>query len=164
MRRAVLALTVAVAALAAQAEGLRGRVVGVADGDTLTVLLEHQQSVKVRLAEIDAPEKTQAFGRRSKESLAALCFGRAAVIEDKGRDRYGRVIGRTSCAGIDASGEQVRRGMAWVFDRYATDLSLYTLQDEAKADRRGLWRDPAPVPPWDYRAASRHRHRTPKTD
>lgn len=101
-----------------------------------------------------APEKRQAFGERSKQSLSALCFGQQAVIEDQGRDRYGRVIGRVGCSGIDANAEQVRRGMAWVFDRYAADRSLYALQDEAREARRGLWRDSAPVPPWEYRRAA----------
>lgn len=113
------------------------------------------QEHRVRLAEIDAPEKRQPYGQRSKQSLSGLCFGLAAVIEDKGRDRYGRVIGRVNCVGIDASAEQVRRGMAWVFDRYATDRTLYAIQEEAKAARRGLWSDAAPVPPWEYRAAAR---------
>jgi endonuclease YncB( thermonuclease family) len=98
------------------------------------------------------PRSGQPFGQRSKQSLSDLCYGRDAVIEDGGRDRYGRTIGRVSCAGIDANAEQVRRGMAWVFDRYATDRSLYAIQDEARAARRGLWRDPQPVPPWEYRA------------
>lgn len=154
MRRAVLALVLATAAVAAQAGELRGRVVAVADGDTLTVLDSGQRQHRVRLAEIDAPEKRQAFGERSKQSLSALCFGQQAVIEDQGRDRYGRVIGRVGCAGIDANAEQVRRGMAWVFDRYAADRSLYALQDEARKARRGLWRDSAPVPPWEYRRAT----------
>lgn len=154
MRRAVLALVLATAAVAAQAGELRGRVVAVADGDTLTVLDSGQRQHRVRLAEIDAPEKRQAFGERSKQSLSALCFGQQAVIEDQGRDRYGRVIGRVGCAGIDANAEQVRRGMAWVFDRYAADRSLYALQDEAREARRGLWRDSAPVPPWEYRRAA----------
>lgn len=154
MRRAVLALVLATAAIAAQAGELRGRVVAVADGDTLTVLDSGQRQHRVRLAEIDAPEKRQAFGERSKQSLSALCFGQQAVIEDQGRDRYGRVIGRVGCAGIDANAEQVRRGMAWVFDRYAADRSLYALQDEAREARRGLWRDSAPVPPWEYRRAA----------
>ena len=154
MRLAVLALVLATAAIAAQAGELRGRVVAVADGDTLTVLDSGQRQHRVRLAEIDAPEKRQAFGERSKQTLSALCFGQQAVIEDQGRDRYGRVIGRVGCSGIDANAEQVRRGMAWVFDRYAADRSLYALQDEAREARRGLWRDSAPVPPWEYRRAA----------
>lgn len=138
MIRAWLAACAFALAASAQAGELRGRVVGVADGDTLTVLDAGHQQIKVRLAEIDAPEKRQPFGQRSKQSLSGLCFGRDAVIENKGHDRYGRVIGRVNCAGIDASAEQVRQGMAWVFDRYATDRSLYAIQAEARAARRGL--------------------------
>lgn len=151
-------------ALAAAAQGgkLRGRVVAVMDGDTLAVLDAGRQEHRIRLAEIDAPEKGQPFGQRSKQSLSGLCFGREAVIEDRGHDRYGRAIGRVSCGGIDTSAEQVRRGMAWVFDRYATDRTLYAIQDEARAARRGLWSDAAPVPPWEWRA-QRRREAPPKS-
>ncbi|HHR0450053.1 TPA: thermonuclease family protein [Pseudomonas aeruginosa] len=152
MRAGLAAFAVILAATTAQAAELRGRVVAVADGDTLTILDAGRQQHRIRLAEIDAPEKRQPFGQRSKQSLSDLCYGRDAAIEDGGRDRYGRTIGRVSCAGIDANAEQVRRGMAWVFDRYATDRRLYAIQDEARAARRGLWSDAAPVPPWEYRA------------
>ena len=154
MIRAALAAVLFLVA-AAQAGELRGRVVGVIDGDTMDVLDARRQQYRIRLAEIDAPEKGQPFGQQSKQSLSDLCFGRDAVIEDKSRDRYGRVIGRVSCAGIDASVEQVRRGMAWVFDHYATDRTLYAIQDEAKSAHRGLWRDPNPLPPWQWRAQRR---------
>ena len=155
MIRAGLAVCAFALAAAVQAGELRGRVVGVIDGDTMDVLDARRQQYRIRLAEIDAPEKGQPFGQQSKQSLSDLCFGRDAVIEGKSRDRYGRVIGRVSCAGIDASAAQVRHGMAWVFDRYVTDRTLYAIQEEARAARRGLWSDPAPVPPWEYRAAAR---------
>ncbi len=155
IRSAGLAVCVFALVATVQAGELRGRVVGVIDGDTLAVVDASNQEHRIRLAEIDAPEKRQPFGQRSKQSLSGLCFGLAVVIEDKGRDRYGRVIGRVNCAGIDASADQVRRGMAWVFDRYATDRTLYAIQEEARAARVGLWSDPAPVPPWEYRAAAR---------
>lgn len=129
-------------------------VVGVSDGDTLTVLHDQQQ-IKVRLAEIDAPEKAQAFGSKSKQSLSDMCFGKQAEVTPKARDRYGRTVARVRCDGIDANAEQVQRGMAWVYDRYVTDRSLYQLQDEARAARRGLWADSAPVPPWEWRHRSR---------
>jgi endonuclease YncB( thermonuclease family) len=151
MRRAAVALMLALAPFVALAGELQGRVVGVADGDTLTILGADRQQSRVRLAEIDAPEKAQPFGQRSKQALSDLCFGRDAVIADKGRDRYGRTVGRVRCGGIDTSAEQVRRGMAWVYDRYVTDQSLYALQAEARAARRGLWADSAPVPPWEWR-------------
>lgn len=155
MIRAGLAVCAFALAAAVQAGELRGRVVGVMDGDTLAVLDAGNQEHRVRLAEIDAPEKRQPYGQRSKQSLSGLCFGRDAVIEDRGRDRYGRIIGRVNCGGVDTSAEQVRRGMAWVYDRYVTDRTLYAIQEEARAARLGLWSDPAPVPPWEYRAAGR---------
>lgn len=129
---------------------ITGRVISIADGDTLTVLVDRQQ-VKVRLVEIDAPEKAQAFGNRSKQSLSDMCFDKEAQIQDKGKDRYGRTLGRVFCGGMDANAEQVGQGMAWVYDKYVTDHSLYRLQDEARAAKRGLWVDSAPVPPWEWR-------------
>lgn len=130
---------------------LTGRVVAVADGDTLTLLVDRQQ-LRVRLADIDAPERRQAFGTRSRQSLHDLCHGKAAQVQDNGRDRYKRTIGQVTCAGIDANAEQVRRGMAWVYVRYARkDSPLYALQDEARSARAGLWADPQPMPPWQFR-------------
>jgi endonuclease YncB( thermonuclease family) len=134
------------------AEGeLVGKVVSVHDGDTLTVLVSREQ-IKVRLLDIDAPERRQPFGTRSRQSLADLCAGRDARIAEQGKDRYGRTLGRVNCAGLDANGEQVRRGMAWVFERYAPKHSpLYAVQAEARAAKRGLWQDAKPVPPWEWR-------------
>lgn len=153
MKKLLVALMV-LAFQSAAADTLPGRVVGIADGDTLTVLVERQQ-IKVRLAEIDAPEKVQAFGNRSKQSLSDLCFNKAARLDDKGKDRYGRTLARVYCDGADANAEQVRRGMAWVYDRYVTDRGLYSIQDEARAAKRGLWADVNPVPPWEWRRKKR---------
>jgi micrococcal nuclease len=122
-------------------------VIGISDGDTLTVLDESKRQVTIRLAEIDAPEKRQPFGKRSKQSLSELCFGKQAEIKPRVKDRYGRTVARVNCAGIDANAEQVNRGMAWVYRKYAKDNYLYVLQHEAKAARRGLWSGRAPIPP-----------------
>lgn len=143
------------ACAAAFASDLSCKVVGVSDGDTITALCQGREQVKVRLAEIDAPEKSQPFGAKSKQSLSDLCFGKAAQIAEHDRDRYGRTVARVRCAGIDANAEQVRRGLAWVYDRYVTDPDLYPLQDTARAERRGLWADSAPTPPWEWRKARR---------
>jgi endonuclease YncB( thermonuclease family) len=124
------------------------------DGDSITVLISGHQ-VKVRLADIDAPELKQAFGQRSKQSLSDLCFQKSATLEDRGHDRYGRTLARVRCAGVDANREQVRRGMAWVFDRYVKDRSLYADQDAARAAQRGLWADPKAMPPWAWRRAKK---------
>ena len=132
-----------------------GRVVNVADGDTITVLRDRTQ-VKVRLLEIDAPEKAQAFGSKSKESLSEICFGKTAKLEGDSKDQYGRTLARVYCDGIDANAEQVRRGMAWVYVQYAPKGSpLYAVQVDTKYARRGLWADNDPVPPWDCRRGVR---------
>jgi endonuclease YncB( thermonuclease family) len=132
-----------------------GRVVRVSDGDTLTILVERRQ-VPVRLDSIDAPELKQAFGQRARQSLAELCAARTARVIEKGVDRYGRTIGWIMCDGVDANTEQVKRGMAWVFVRYAAPNSpLYGLQGEARGSRRGLWADPQPIAPWEWRLRSR---------
>lgn len=125
-------------------------VVAIQDGDTLTVLVEREQH-RIRLAEIDAPEKRQPFGAASKQSLSELCFGKNAIIDGSTKDRYGRTIAHVHCEGINAGTEQVRRGMAWVYDRYVKNPQLYVLQDEARQERRGLWSDAAPVQPWAWR-------------
>jgi len=162
MRASLAAFALILTATAAQAGELRGRVVAVADGDTLTIVDANWRQRHIRLAGIDAPEKQQPFGQRSKQSLSDLCYGRNAVIENKGRDRYGRIIGRVTCAGIDANAEQVRRGMAWVFDHYATERRLYTIQAEAKASRRGLWSDSYPIEPWVWRRKHEAEARDPR--
>lgn len=131
-----------------------GLVVAIADGDTLTVLNEDFQQVKVRLAEIDAPEKRQPFGTRARQSLGEICHEKRAEVRVVDVDRYKRVVGRVTCAGVDANAAQVRRGMAWVYDRYAKDKTLYRLQDEARSAGRGLWADRVPVAPWDWRKRS----------
>lgn len=131
-------------------------VVGVADGDTLTARCDIEQ-IKIRLAEIDAPEKRQPFGMKSKQSLSELCFQRKAEIRQVDRDRYGRVVARVRCDDVDANAEQIRRGMAWVYDKYAKDASLYKLQDEARVMRTGLWADPDPIPPWNWRKSNKPR-------
>jgi endonuclease YncB( thermonuclease family) len=109
--------------------------------------------VRVRLKEIDAPELKQPFGKRSRQSLTDLCATKRARIMWTEKDRNGRLLARVWCSGIDANAEQVRRGMAWAFDRYVKDRSMYTLQERARATRLGLWSDSSPVPPWEWRQA-----------
>jgi endonuclease YncB( thermonuclease family) len=136
-----------------------GKVVSVHDGDTLTVLIDYRQ-VRVRLIDIDAPELRQPFGTRSRQSLTTLCFGKMASLVVRGHDRYNRTLARVSCAGADANAEQVRRGYAWTYVRYARpDSPLFALQSEARSAHRGLWQDPAPVAPWDWRRNARQTSR-----
>jgi len=144
-------------ALACNAATIEGRVVGVTDGDTITVLDADKVQHKIRLAGIDAPEKKQAFGNRSKESLSDLVFDKTVIVETEKRDRYGRQIGKVLVDGQDVNLVQIERGMAWFYRQYrseqsANDQRLYeAAEDAARAGRRGLWRDAEPVPPWDFR-------------
>ena len=133
---------------------MHGQVVNIANGDTLTVVIDYKQ-VRVRLAEIDAPESKQPFGNRSKKSLSDLCFWSDAELTLKGKDQYGRKLARVSCNGVDVNTEQVKRGLAWVFDKYAKDPMLYKLQDEARSAKRGLWSEKSPIPPWQWRKTHR---------
>ena len=134
---------------------IRGKVVSIQDGDTLTVVIDRRQ-VKVRLTDIDAPELRQPFGTRSRQSLSEMCFGKLASLDVRGQDRYQRSLAQVTCDGKDANAEQVRRGYAWTYVRYARQGSpLYSLEQEAKTARRGLWADPSPVAPWDWRRNGR---------
>lgn len=146
-------------------------IVGITDGDTLTAHCDakagqNEQTIRVRLAEIDAPEKAQPFGERSREHLAQLCFRQRAEVAQvpgsAGRDRYGRTVARVSCAGVDVSAEQqVRAGMACVSDPYARDLAFYELQTAARRARSVLWAHPEAVTPWQWRADRRVGHARP---
>lgn len=130
-------------------------IVGISDGDTLTARCP-DQTVKIRLAEIDAPEKKQPFGTKSRQALAALCFKQPAEILPQTRDKYGRTVARVSCNGRDASAAQLEAGLAWVYLKYSTDPALPPLEAAARADRAGLWADPNPTPPWDWRRMPHH--------
>ena len=140
---------------------IEGRVVGVADGDTITVLDADRVQHRIRLGGIDAPEKRQAFGTRSKQSLSDIVFNRAVTVETGKTDRYGRAIGKVLVDGIDANLQQVSRGFAWHYKAYEreqslSDRQLYDFaQSEARAARRGLWQDAEPVAPWDWRKGLR---------
>lgn len=143
------------------AEEITGRVVHVADGDTITVLDGDKVQHKVRLAGIDAPEKAQPFGQRSRESLEDLVAGRTVVVETHKKDRYGRYVGKVILNSRDVNLEQIRRGMAWFYREYAHEQSAPDRQSyeqaeiDARASRVGLWVDKAPNAPWDYRQAGR---------
>jgi micrococcal nuclease len=114
-------------------------------------VLEGRKQVKIRLSGIDAPERKQAFGARSRQSLAALCFRQDATYNVQDIDRYGRTVAVVTCGGINANRHQVEAGLAWVYTRYNKDRELPALQEQAKAAKRGLWADSEPVPPWEFR-------------
>lgn len=155
-RRSLIATASCLMALAAFAD-VTGLVVGVSDGDTITVLDDSKKQHKIRLAGIDAPEKKQAFGQRSKEHLSDLVYRKNVTIEGDKLDRYGRTIGKVVINGTDANLQQVKAGFAWHYKKYQREQSkadrvLYArAEDEARAQKRGLWRDVDPTPPWDFR-------------
>jgi endonuclease YncB( thermonuclease family) len=156
MRLLILLLGLLATPLAA-AETVTGRVVGVADGDTITILDTSNQQHRIRINGIDAPEKAQAFGQVSKQNLARLAFGRGAVADCPKRDRYGRQVCLVRVDGIDVGLAQVEAGLAWWYRKYAKEQSpqdratYAAIEQEAQEARRGLWRDPDPVPPWEWR-------------
>ncbi|BBL71544.1 thermonuclease family protein [Methylogaea oryzae] len=133
---------------------LEGRVVSVHDGDTLTVLTPEHRQIKIRLAQIDAPETSQDFGQRSKQSLSDLAYGKNVRIDAEATDKYGRTVGKVLVDGLDANLEQVKLGMAWVYRQYAKDSAYFTAEDAAKSSKAGLWSQPNPIPPWEYRHGS----------
>lgn len=134
-----------------------GYVISIADGDTLTLLTADKERVKVRLAEIDTPEKKQPYGQRAKQELASLAFNRNAEISVMDTDRYGRVVGRVVVNQLDVNAELVRRGAAWVYRDYLQRPELIPLEAEARRLRKGLWALPQSerTPPWQWRKEQR---------
>lgn len=139
------------------ADTISGRVVRVADGDTITILTPAKEQIRVRLAGIDAPEHNQAFGQVSKNYLSDAVAGQEVTIEYQHQDRYGRTIGKVLIGGIDANLRQVQAGLAWWYRQYAKEQSAAdrrayeAAEDEARAARKGLWQDAEPVAPWEFR-------------
>lgn len=154
-RRIALALA-AVAALAAapSSADFSGRVVSVADGDTLTVR-EGARDVHVRLWGVDAPERGQPWSQRARQALVARALRHDAQVAERGKDSYGRTLARVRVDGVDLAEAQLRDGWAWVFLRYTSDPALLALESDARKARRGLWAERDPEPPWRYRERMR---------
>ncbi len=129
-----------------------GRVVGISDGDTITVL-HNGKGERIRLHGIDCPEKRQAFGKRAKQLTSNLVFGKTVTVQVVDRDRYGRTIAEVLLPdGRSLNRELVKAGFAWWYWRYVPDdETLAQLEREARRAKRGLWADPNPVPPWEWR-------------
>ncbi|MEY3322473.1 MAG: hypothetical protein RLZZ417_2056 [Bacteroidota bacterium] len=128
------------------------RVIGIKDGDTVVLLTNKKEEITLRLSEIDAPERKQAFGTVSRTYLSNLIFGKEVKLQKSGTDRYGRTLGFIFTRnGTNVNLEMVKNGMAWQYEKYSKSPVLRRAQIEAKAQKLGLWRDPFPTPPWEFR-------------
>lgn len=162
--RFLLLLSTLIVANPSAADTLQGRVVGIADGDTVTVLDVSNTQWKIRLMGIDAPEKKQAFGNKSKESLSALVFNKQVTVEYSKKDKYGRTLGKIIVNGVDANLKQVKAGMAWHYKQYQNEQSVEDraayaeAEEQARMGKRGLWFDTEPTPPWDWRMQQKRKN------
>ena len=153
----LLLCALALLALVGCATPLAGRVVGVTDGDTITVLDSRNSQYKIRLGGIDAPEKAQPFGQQAKAFLSELVFGRQVKVETGKQDRYGRTVGKVFVDERDANLAMVDAGLAWHYKAYANEQSpkdrlLYAdAEREARMAQRGLWIEPGAAAPWNWR-------------
>lgn len=136
---------------------LSGKVIGVSDGDTIDVLDRLKVTHRIRLAGVDAPEKAQPFGRRSKEHLSDSVFGKQVEVQGGKIDKYGRTVGKILVNGLDANLEQIRAGLAWHYKAYASEQSAEdrirysTAEENARSQRVGLWSENQQMPPWEWR-------------
>lgn len=173
VRRLLLAFLLACMAIAgANAQPIRAKIVGITDGDTVKALVtvgKGKLQLRVRLDGIDAPEKAQPFGERSRQWLSSQVFQKDVELAVKGTDKYGRTLARIHFGGKDIDVESVRAGMSWWYRQYAGgDSELKLAEKEARAAKRGLWSDPKPTPPWQWRHPAKpstgtltRTHRTP---
>jgi micrococcal nuclease len=129
------------------------KVVGITDGDTITVVDDAKHQIKVRLEGIDAPESGQAFGTQAKKALSDKVFGKPVTIKETGKDKYGRTLASVYVGKQHVNRELVAEGFAWHYKEYNSDANLAAAEKEARAAKRGLWRDDSPMPPWDFRHA-----------
>jgi len=150
--RILLLLGTAFLVTPAAAETVSGKVVGVSDGDSLTLLVQGNRQIKVRLDGIDAPEGGQEFSKNAKEGLSRLVFGKDVTLRVTGKDRYERTLGVIFIGGVNANLQLVRQGLAWHFKKYSDDQELAQAEIDARAARSGLWSGFDPMPPWEYRA------------
>ena len=132
------------------AEEFTGKVVGVADGDTITVLHDKTQ-VKIRLQAVDCPEKAQPFGTKAKQFTSEMVFGKIVTVKVATKDRYGRTVAWIDVGGKSLNEELLRAGFAWHYKQYDKSEKLAKLEQEARAAKRGLWADANPTPPWEWR-------------
>jgi endonuclease YncB( thermonuclease family) len=137
------------------------KVVKVKDGDTLGLLSADNQEVTVRLAEIDCPEKSQAFGQAAKKFTSDICYGKEVKLIGNVRDRYGRTVAQVVLTdGTNVNYQLVKNGYAWQYKAYSKSAELASLEEQARQNHLGLWQEANPTPPWEYRREKKQ----PKAD
>lgn len=157
MARYFVLVTLLIFPFISHAATLSGLVIGVTDGDTITVLDNTKNQHKIRLAGIDAPEKKQPFGNVSKKGLSDLVYDKQVNVDWHKEDRYGRKVGKVLVDGVDANLMQIKQGLAWYYKKYKSELAQadridYVQAQQAAEDKKlGLWVDENPIPPWDFR-------------
>ena len=135
---------------------IKGKVVGVTDGDTIKVLDDLDKGLfRIRLDKIDAPEKNQAFGQKSKQYLSNLVFGKQVTIRYKAVDRYGRILGTVFCNGVEINLVMVQNGYAWHYSCYDKTSAYIQAEKKSRTEKKGLWADPKPIKPCEFRIVSR---------
>ena len=151
--RAMLLMVCLFPMMAVAAAPFNAKVVHVSDGDTVTVLTDQDKEVKIRLSEIDTPEKAQPWGSKAKQAMSDLVAGKRVEVRPASTDRYGRTIAHLWIDGTSVAHELVKQGHAWVYRRYAEDKSLFMLEREARKAARGLWSLPKSErqKPWEWR-------------
>jgi micrococcal nuclease len=131
---------------------ITGKVVGLADGDSFTLLLKDNSTIRIRLHGIDTPEKGQPFGNNAKQFTSSLIFNKQVKVTQTDTDRYGRIVGIvTNPDNIIVNEALLKAGMAWHYKKYDNNPNWAKMEKEAKASKLGLWQDANPIPPWDWR-------------
>ena len=157
----IIALIIAAVSCTSFADQLIGKVIKVTDGDTVNVLTSENETHKIRLSGIDAPEKKQAFGNKSKQVLTDLIYGKTVSVEFNKLDKYQREVGKIMFNGQDVNLRQIKLGLAWHYKKYekeqdVEDRSIYANAEFiAQVVKAGLWYDANPIAPWDYRKQKR---------
>lgn len=130
---------------------LKGKIIHISDGDTVHLLTDKKEKIKIRLNDIDAPESKQAYGNKSKENLKKYIYQKNVIVEYKKKDKYKRVLGTIYYQNKDINIQQVKDGYAWVYKKYSKNSNYFKAEKGARSKKLGLWSDKNPIEPWEFR-------------